>query len=55
MPNCCSKLTPFQKLLLIQVFRPEKVQSEMINYVSNQLGIKSISGINQTFKNIADH
>ncbi|VDK75265.1 unnamed protein product, partial [Onchocerca ochengi] len=36
-------ITPFQKLLVIQSIRPERLYSAIINFVSNVLGIPSIN------------
>ncbi|VDM11066.1 unnamed protein product [Wuchereria bancrofti] len=36
-------LTPFQKLLVIQAIRPERLYSAMISFVTNVLGIPSIN------------
>ena len=54
MPAACQKLTRFQKLLVILVFRPEKVQKSLINFVCDALGISNISGHNQSIKNMAE-
>ena len=29
-PSVCNKLTPFQRILVLMVFRPERVQSALI-------------------------
>lgn len=54
MPGCCSKLTKFQKLLLVLVFRPERLQVALINFACDALGVANISGNSLTVKQIAE-
>ncbi len=41
-------------MLLIYVFRPEKLQLALINTVCDVLGVSSISGNNMTIKQVAE-
>jgi dynein heavy chain 2 len=54
LPNCCNKLTKFQKILIILVFRPEKLQIALINFVCEIISISNVSGNNVTIKNVAE-
>jgi dynein heavy chain 2, cytosolic len=54
LPSCCSKLTKFQRLLVVMVFRPEKLQIALINFACESLGISNISGHNLTIRHVAE-
>lgn len=34
LPSVCEKLTPFQKILVLQVFKPERLQNALNSYVT---------------------
>lgn len=53
-PSSCSKLTKFQRALLIHVFRPEKLQYALIGLVCESLGVSGVSGGNVTIKQVAE-
>ena len=46
------KLTAFQRVLLIQVFRPDRVESALNSFVAESLGLTSITGLVWSFKSI---
>ncbi|KAL4440929.1 hypothetical protein ABPG74_009342 [Tetrahymena malaccensis] len=50
-----SKLTHFQKVLFVQVFRPERLQSSLNDFVCQSLQISSISGNPFSFNSIYQH
>lgn len=45
-----NKLTQFQRVLLIQVFRPDRLESALNNFVAEALGLTSITGLVLSFK-----
>lgn len=47
-----SRLSSFQKVLLIQVFRPDRLESTLNGFVAETLGLSSITGLVWSFKSI---
>lgn len=47
-----AKLSSFQKVLVVQVFRPDRVESSLSMFVCEALGLTSISGLIWNFKSI---
>ncbi|CAD8135851.1 unnamed protein product [Paramecium octaurelia] len=48
-----AKLKPFQKVLIVQTFRPERVQSALNEFVCHNLSIPSVSGQTFNFQTVA--
>ena len=49
-PAFKSKASAFQKVLVIQVFRPDRLESELTQFVCFSLGVKSLTGLTFSFK-----
>ena len=47
-----NKLSAFQKVLLVQVFRPDRVESAINIFVCEVLGLNNITGISFSFKSL---
>ena len=47
-----AKITGFQRVLLIQTFRPDRVESALNGFVAEALGLSSITGLVWSFKSI---
>lgn len=52
LPQSCLKLSKFQKILIVLVFKPEKLQSALINFACEVLRIPNLSGNGQSIKAI---
>ena len=46
------KLSPFHKVVLVQVFRPDRLESALALFVCEALGVSTISTVSFSFKNL---
>jgi|JI6StandDraft_1071083.scaffolds.fasta_scaffold14890_6 dynein heavy chain 2 len=52
LPASCRKLSSFQKVLLVQIFKPERLQSSVNAFLMEAYGLTSLAGISYSFKTI---
>lgn len=52
LPASCRKLSSFQKVLLVQIFKPERLQSSVNSFLTESYGLSSLAGTNYSFKTI---
>jgi len=50
--NVRGKISPFQRVLITQIFRPDRVESALVNFVCEALAISSISAATLSLKSI---
>lgn len=51
-PSSLSHLTPFQQLLCVHVFRPDRLQSAIVSYACKALGVSSLAPTPLNFESI---
>lgn len=54
-PSYRSKFAEFQKIILVQIFRPERLQSAINNFVCQALLIPSVAGYSPSFRQIVEN
>ena len=54
LPPQLKKLTPFQRALVVQIFKPEKLQSSLNALIMEGLGLSSLAGNNQGIKSLCE-